>query len=71
MANEEIHDVYKDEEVIVVQMRVKDYKTMMKIIERDRSLGITAKYLLSIAGGILTLVAVFKLGILQKLGITG
>jgi hypothetical protein len=46
----ELHDVYKDEEVIDVKMRVKDYRVMMTIIERERSMNIVWKYVLTIAG---------------------
>ena len=65
----ELHDVYKDEEVIDVKMRVKDYRVMMTIIERERSMNIVWKYVLTIAGGIVTFYAVVKTGVFSKLGV--
>lgn len=65
----ELHEVYADEEVINVRMRVKDYRILMRVIERERSWNIVFKYLVTIAGGILTFWAVFKSGIFSKLGV--
>ena len=64
-----LHEIYKDEEVITVRMRVKDYAVLMKVIERERSMGIVAKYVFTILGGILTVIALVKTGIFSKVGI--
>jgi len=63
----ELHDVYQDQELINVRMRVKDYNTLMKMIERERSMHIVWKYVLTIAGAGITVVTFFQLEIWKKL----
>lgn len=66
---EKLHDVYKDEEMIDVKMRVKDYKVMMSIIEREHSMHLVWKYASTIAGGVVTFYALIKTGVFAKLGL--
>lgn len=63
---EQLHEVYKEEEFIVVKMRVKDYRSLMAMIQRDQSMGIVAKYVLSILGGIITVIGFFNLDVIKK-----
>lgn len=69
---EEYHDVYKEleEEVINVRMRVKDYRVLMKIIERDRVMTTAWKWILGFLGAFITLASAIQLGLLKKLGVS-
>ena len=69
---EEYHDVYKEleEEVINVRMRVKDYRVLMKIIERDRVMTTAWKCILGFLGAFITLASAIQLGLLKKLGVS-
>lgn len=52
----EDHDIFKDEELIMVKMRVKDYRRLMTMIERDESMNVVGRYVKTIilsAAGIL------------------
>jgi hypothetical protein len=49
MSDEEaIHELYKDEELIVVRMRAKDYRRMMTMIERDEAMNVVSRYVKTI-----------------------
>lgn len=41
-------EVFKDEELIVVKMRAKDYRRMMTMIERDEAMNVAGRYLKTI-----------------------
>lgn len=45
---DENDDIFKDEELITVKMRVKDYRRMMTMIERDESMTIVGRYIKTI-----------------------
>ena len=59
MGENQTQKTYEDyeNEVIEVRMRVKDYKTLVTMIERERSLGIVAKYVIGLIGVIMSFVA--------------
>lgn len=59
------HDVYKDEEVVDVRMRAKDYKILMTIIERERSMGIVWKYVITILTGLTAIGGLVKMGFIK------
>jgi uncharacterized membrane protein len=46
--NDDDHDIFKDEELITVKMRVKDYRRMMTMIERDESMTVVGRYVKTI-----------------------
>lgn len=47
----EDHDIFKDEELIMVKMRVKDYRRLMTMIERDESMNVVGRYIKTIVLG--------------------
>jgi hypothetical protein len=42
------NDLFKDEELIVVKMRAKDYRRMMTMIERDEAMNVVSRYIKTI-----------------------
>lgn len=46
------HDIFKEEELISVKMRVKDYRRMMAMIERDESLSVVGRHIKTIMLGV-------------------
>jgi hypothetical protein len=46
--SDENNDLYKDEELIVVKMRAKDYRRMMTMIERDEAMNVVMRYVKAI-----------------------
>lgn len=48
MPEDETHDIFKEEELITVKMRVRDYRRMMAMIERDESMSVVGRYVKTI-----------------------
>lgn len=44
MSDDDTHDIFKEEELITVKMRVRDYRRMMAMIERDESMSVVGRY---------------------------
>lgn len=64
MIPEEEHEIFKNEELITVKMRVQDYRIMMEMIRRDESMHIIGKYIktfmLGVAGVIGAYIVIIK-----------
>jgi len=49
-------DIFKEEELVTVKMRLKDYRRMMAMIERDESMSVVGKHIKTVllwASGVL------------------